>query len=74
MSTFIRFRKAQDNKFISIEAENVVAVEDTKGKLNETSEETDLVILITKVGNFALEESSNKVLGLLAEAGVKIVK
>lgn len=74
MSTFIRFRKAQDNKFISIEAENVVAVEDIKGKLNETSEETDLVILITKVGNFALEESSNKVLGLLAEAGVKIVK
>ncbi|QIG67757.1 hypothetical protein PP747_gp056 [Rhizobium phage RHph_Y38] len=74
MSAIIRFRKATDRKFFSLRADQIKAVEDTVGTLTEGGEQQDVVVLITELGNIPVDESSNKVLGLLEEAGQTVIK
>ncbi|QIG68791.1 hypothetical protein EVB68_054 [Rhizobium phage RHph_Y2_6] len=74
MSAIIRFRKAVDRKFISLRAEQIKGIEDVTGKLSEDGEQQDLVLLITDIGSFPVDESSNKVLTLLEAAGQVVIK
>ncbi|QXV74359.1 hypothetical protein [Rhizobium phage RHEph16] len=74
MSAIIRFRKAVDRKFISLRAEQIKGIEDVTGKLSEEGEQQDLVLLITDIGSFPVDESSNKVLALLEAAGQTVIK
>jgi hypothetical protein len=74
MSAFIRVRKATDNKFFSVRADKINAIEDTVGSLGEGQPEQDLVVLVTEGGSVAVTESSNTILKLLADVGVTIAK
>ncbi|QIG70514.1 hypothetical protein PP744_gp051 [Rhizobium phage RHph_N38] len=74
MTAVIRFRKAVDKKFISVRADQIKGVEDVTGKLSEEGETQDLTLLLTELGSFPVEESSNAVLKALESAGSVVIK
>ncbi|QIG76574.1 hypothetical protein EVC27_049 [Rhizobium phage RHph_I1_6] len=74
MTAYIRFRKAVDNKFVSLRSDTVRGVEDVFGKLTENGPEQNLTMLITDGGAFPVDESSNTVLSRLEATGATVIK